>query len=146
RLRGNRHAFATRRIHRRESLRAADMHDVRAHVLAGAAHTNEQTLNGFYFSCRRTRPAPGQTIGSGRRLTVEQLLTLGVHADQRAEPGGGLEPHREHAVGDAMKVIDAAMAHERLEANNSTLVEDLEVLEVVGDEASPQPEVHQRLL
>src|SRR6185503_4606591 len=127
RLRGNRHAFATRRIHRRESLRAADMHDVRAHVLAGAAHTNEQTLNGFYFSCRRTRPAPGQTIGSGRRLTVEQLLTLGVHA-----------------VGDAMKVIDTAMAHECLEANNSTLVEDLEVLEVVGDEASPQPEVHQR--
>ena len=45
RLRGDRHAFAACPVHLRQSLGTADVDDVRAHPLAGAAHANEQSAD-----------------------------------------------------------------------------------------------------
>ena len=69
-----------------------------------------------------------------------------MDAHDRVEAGRDFESDREYTIRHAVKVIDAAVTHEGFEANYPPLVEDLEVVEVVGDKTAPQAEVHQRFL
>ena len=69
-----------------------------------------------------------------------------MDSDNRVEPRGGLEADREHAIGHARKIVDAAVAHEGFEAYDTALVQGLEMLEVVGDESAPETKVNQCLL
>src|SRR6266511_1473235 len=129
RLRGDRHALVARRINLSQSLGAADVDDVRAHAFAGAAHADDQPLNRFDLGARRTGATPGQPIHVPLfgLVAIEYLLTFSMNADDRTEACGSLEADREHPVGHAVKIVDAAVTHEGLEADYPPLVEDREV-------------------
>src|SRR5467141_3643774 len=135
RLRGDRHAFAACPVHLRQSVGTADVDDVRAHTLAGAAHADEQSADRVDLGGSRPGVAPGKRIR--RALGGEHLLALGVYTYDRVQASSHLEPNREHAVGHARKVVDAAVTHEGLEADDAALVEGFEVSEVFGDQTSP---------
>src|SRR5213592_1053471 len=134
RLRGHRVTLAARGINDRQPFSAAHMHDVCADRFPRAAHADEQSFDRFHLGGRRARATPRQPLDALLgAAAVEQFLTLRVHTYDRAEARGGLEADREHTIGHARKVVDAAMTHEGLEANYPPLVEDMEVVEVVRD-------------
>ena len=123
---------------------------MRAHTSASAPHAHEQPLNRFDLGAGGPSPAPRQPVRAAAPLSSAQpfhrLVALGVDADDRVQTRRGLEPDREDAVGHALKVVDAAVTHERFEADDAPLVEDLEVVEVVGNEAAPQAEIDEGFL
>src|SRR5437899_17205 len=85
-------------------------------------------------------------VDAPRAHALDHLVALGVHADECVEPGSSLESDGEHAVGDALEIVDPAVAHERFEADDTAVVKALELREVFGDHASPQPEIDECLL
>ena len=138
RLGGHGHTLAARGIHHRQALGAAHVHHVRPHAVPRAAHTDEQTLDCLDLSGRWARATPRQPLDALLCApAVEQFLTLGVHPHDRAEARRGLETDREHTIGHARKVVDAAVAHEGLEADDAALMQRLQLREVVGHHATP---------
>ena len=53
-------------------------------------------------------------------------------------------PVEERLVVGLLEVVDARVAHERLEADHATVGELVEPVEVAGDEAAPEAEVDER--
>src|SRR6267378_16450 len=143
RLRGDRYALAPRRIHLRQSRGAAYVDDVRAHALTGAAHADEQPADRIDLGAGRPGATPREWVG--RSLGGEHLLAFSVYAHDRVQARSHLESDREHTVGHAGKVVNAAVTQEGFEPYHAPVVEVLEVLKVVGDKTTPKPKVHERL-
>src|SRR6267378_4443770 len=143
RLRGDRYALAPRRIHLRQSRGAAYVDDVRAHALTGAAHADEQPADRIDLGAGRPGATPREWVG--RSLGGEHLLAFSVYAHDRVQARSHLESDREHTVGHAGKVVNAAVTQEGFEPYHTPVVEVLEVLKVVGDKTTPKPKVHERL-
>src|SRR5215510_11176460 len=127
------------------------MNYVGTRVLAGAAHAHEQSPDRIDLGLRRTRLTPGQAVNASLRAQrgaklLDHLVTLGVHPDERAQPRGGLEADSQHAVRDAMEIVDPAVAHEGLEPDDAAVMEALELREVLGDQPTPEAEIHERFL
>src|SRR2546423_9960639 len=106
--------------HPGDTRRAADVDDVSAHTFAGAWHADKQALDRFDFRGRGSAVAPREPIETSfladlARRPLDHLLALSMHADERVEPRRHLQSDREHAVGHAREVVDAAVTHERLE-------------------------------
>src|SRR3989454_2521074 len=147
----DRDAVVARRTHLGEPRRAADVHDVGAHTLAGTTHAHEQTLDRLYFRGRRSRAAPRQPIHATllahfARRPLDHLPALGMNTDKRVEPRRHLESDREQAVGHAMKILDAAVTHERLEPYDAAPGERRQLREVLGNHSTPETKVDECLL
>src|SRR5439155_19137654 len=110
----------------------------------GSPHADEEPADRVDFGSGRPRTAPGD--GMWPASSLDHLLAFGVDTHDSVEAGRHLEPDREHAVGDAGEVVDAAMTHEGFEADDPALVEDREVVEVVRDKTPPEAEIHQGFL
>src|SRR5438874_1938869 len=146
----DRHIFITSGVHLGETRRAADVDDVSTHAFAGASHADKQTLNRFDFRGRGSAVAPREPIDTSSLADLasrplDHLLTLSMHTAEHVEPRRHLQSDREHAVGDAMEVVDAAVAHERLEPNHAALGERRQLGEVLGNHAPPETEVDECL-
>ena len=146
----DRDAVGARCVHLGETRRAADVHDVGAHTLAGTTHAPEQTLDRLYFRGRRSCAAPRQPIHATllahfARRPLDHLVALGMHTDERVEPRRHLESDREQAVGHAMKVLDAAFTHECLEPHDAAPGERRQLREVLGNHPAPEAKVDECL-
>ena len=69
---------------------------------------------------------------------------LGVDGDRQAERGGALHAGLEHLVVDGREVLDPAVAHEGLEADDAALGQLVEPVEVARHEPAPEREVDHR--
>ena len=73
-----------------------------------------------------------------------QRVVLGVDGDEPAELGADRHALVERHVVGVLELVDAAVGHERLEADHAALGELLEPVGVARDEAAPEPEVDAR--
>ncbi len=68
-----------------------------------------------------------------------------MHTDECVEPRRHFQSDREQAVGHAMKVLDAAVAHECLESDDAAPGERRQLREVFGNHPTPETEVDECL-
>ena len=117
-----------------------DVHHVQR--AAGRVGERDRALDRRELRLRRARGDPGAPVLAVHRAQLGGAL--GVHEHGQPERGGALHAGGELVVVHGVEVVDAGVAHERLEARHAALGELVHPLQRAGHEPAPEREVDLR--